>query len=259
MRTMRQSTEERQAQILDFIRSGIRQVEDISGASGVSPSTVRRDLAVLQELGLVTRTYGGAAPGGMFTERSVDENTNLQYAQKMQIASRAAEFIAPNSTIFIDAGTTCKYLAENLVQARDLTVVTRGLEVASVLASSRTVTLVMLGGTVRPLSHGLVGPLAELAVSKLHFDVAFFGVDALDSTLGIGEATLEEISVKESVATRSSEIFVLADATKLDHSTPPAWSTFNKQWTLVTDDSANPALTAGFSRLGVQVDLVQMG
>lgn len=237
MKNLREATEERHRKILDLVRSGVNQVPEIAQALDVSASTIRRDLSVLQSSGILARTYGGASMLSPFMERSVDENVNIQFSQKVDIAKKAATFVAENSTVFIDAGSTCNFLAEQLIHHRELTVVTRGLEIATTLASARSVKLVMIGGLMRPLSHGLVGPLAEIAIQRLHFDLAFLGADAVDSRLGLGEPTIEELSIKEKVAERSDMVYVLADSAKLADSKPPAWSFLDTPWTLITDDA----------------------
>ena len=253
MKNLRESTEARHRDILGVVRSGTGQVSEIANVLSVSPSTIRRDLAVLERTGILARTYGGASILSPFTEKSVEENKNLRYSQKLDIAKTASALIAESSNVFIDAGSTCNYLAQQLIHHRRLTVVTRGLEIASTLASAPNLKLVMIGGLMRNLSHGLVGPLGELAISKLHFDIAFLGTDAIDSRLGLGEPTLEELSIKEKVAERSDRVFVLADSEKLRHSKPPAWSFLDCAWNLVTDSGIPDATVAEFESRGVNV------
>ena len=255
MKTLRGSTEERHRKILDLVRSGVSQVPEIARVLDVSPSTIRRDLSVLQSTGILARTYGGASLLSPFTEKSVDENVHIHFSQKVDIAKIAAALVPENSTVFIDAGSTCNFLSEQLIHHRELTVVTRGLEIATTLASARNVKLVMVGGLMRPLSHGLVGPLAELAIQRLHFDVAFFGADAVDPRLGLGEPTIEELSIKEKVAERSDHTYVLADSAKLSNSKPPSWSFLETPWTLITDSGASPSVIKEFRTRNVEVML----
>ncbi|TDC58998.1 DeoR/GlpR transcriptional regulator, partial [Streptomyces hainanensis] len=122
-------------------------------------------------------------------------------------------------------------------------VVTRGLETAAVLVGSARCEVLILGGRVLPLSHGLVGPLVDLALERLSFEVAFLGADAVDPARGVGEPTLEETAVKERVAARARRVVVLADATKLAVQDAPAWARLPAGWTLVTDGGA-PRSTA---------------
>jgi DeoR/GlpR family transcriptional regulator of sugar metabolism len=240
----RRGTRERHEALLKLLREGMTQVEELSGALAVSPSTVRRDLGRLTEDRRVARTYGGAVVPEAFHERPIAESALVRRRAKAVIASAALDLVPGSGTIFVDAGTTCAALARRLVEApvpREGLIVTRGLETAATLAESREMDVVMLGGRIQPLSHGLVGPLTDLALDRLSFTAAFLGADAVDPRRGIGEPTLEEITVKERVAARARHVIVLADATKLDVDAP-AWTRLEAGWTLVTDADAPSGL-----------------
>jgi DeoR/GlpR family transcriptional regulator of sugar metabolism len=190
---------------------------------------------------------------GAFDERSIRDSVGIQRQAKAAIARAAAELVEPDATIFVDAGTTCLGLAEILYHRTGITVMTRGLEVANVLASSENLTVVMMGGTVRPLSHGIVGPLAQIAISRMSFDLAFLSADTVDPQRGIGEPTLEETIVKEAVAGVSDRVWILADSAKFESERPPAWTSFDRPWELITDAGICAADLEAFEKEGVRV------
>ena len=235
-RGARAGTRARHATLLQLLREGVTSVEELSDRAGVSASTVRRDLARLREDGEVARTYGGAmvAP---FHERSVGDSARHRLEGKTAIARLAAPRVPAGGRIFVDAGTTCGALARLIAADASLgplTVVTRGLETAVVLADAEHVDLELLGGRLRRMSHGLVGPLATLALERMAFDVAFLGADAVDLSRGVGEPTIEETLLKEQVAGLAQRTVVLADATKLGTGAP-SWTRLTGPWTLITD------------------------
>jgi DeoR/GlpR family transcriptional regulator of sugar metabolism len=236
----RRSTRQRHEELLRLLRAGMTQVEELAAALSVSPSTVRRDLGRLTEDRKVARTYGGAVVPEAFHERPVGESALVRRRAKAAIAGAALDLVPETGAIFVDAGTTCVALARRLVEAAGGhgLMVTRGLETAAVLAESPEIDVVMLGGRVRPLSHGLVGPLTDLALERMSFAAAFLGADAVDPHRGVGEPTLEETAVKERVAARARRVVVLADATKLRVDDAPAWARLPDGWTLVTDGDA---------------------
>ncbi|GAA2073344.1 DeoR/GlpR family DNA-binding transcription regulator [Streptomyces albiaxialis] len=241
----RRSTRARHDALLRLLREGTTHVDELAAAVGVSPSTVRRDLGRLTEDRKVARTYGGAVVPEAFQERPVAESALVRPAAKAAIAAAAEPLVPRSGAVFIDAGTTCAALARRLAEGgHEGLVVTRGLETAALLADAPGIDVVMLGGSVRPLSHGLVGPLTELALDRLSFAVAFLGADAVDPARGVGEPTLEETAVKERIAARAGRVVVLADATKLVPVAPaaPAWAWPGGTWTLVTDAQAPPTL-----------------
>jgi DeoR/GlpR family transcriptional regulator of sugar metabolism len=250
-RDLRANTRRRHQRLLVLLRSGTTHVEDLATALDVSASTVRRDLGLLGDTGAVTRTYGGAVTAGPFREQALAERLRIEQQAKAAIGACAATLVQDDATIFVDAGSTCAQLAEHL-REYSLTVITRGLEIAVMLASAAGVEVIVPGGQVAPKSHGLVGPLTDLALDRMVVDVAFLGVDAVDPDNGVGEPTLSEAEVKERVARRARQVVVLADATKLRREGVPAWAPLPAGWTLVTNERDDEALDP-FRAAGVQV------
>ncbi|WP_324276613.1 hypothetical protein [Blastococcus brunescens] len=142
--------------------------------------------------------------------------------------------------VFLDAGTTCLALARVLADRGPLTVVTRGLETALLLARAPRIRVIMLGGQVQSLSHGVAGALSEVALARLAFDVAFLGADTVDAGRGLGEPTVEETYVKELVAGRSEKVVLLADSSKFVPANAPAWTPIGTSWTVLTDWGSIP-------------------
>jgi DeoR/GlpR family transcriptional regulator of sugar metabolism len=249
----RRATRERHDALVGLLRAGIEGVETLAARVGVSPSTVRRDLARLQGDGRIARTYGGALVRDVFDERSFGESAGLQAEAKAAIAVAAAALVPPRASVFLDAGTTCLALARELAERGPLTVVTRGLEAALVLARAPELAVVMIGGQVRPLSHGVVGPLTSVALDRLAFDVAFLGADTVDAQKGLGEPTVEETYVKELAAERARHVVLLADASKLGAAPAPAWLPVDPEWTVLTDRGVDPAAEAVFRERGLRL------
>ncbi|MBL1066430.1 DeoR/GlpR family DNA-binding transcription regulator [Streptomyces sp. 7-21] len=249
---VRRGTRERHEELLRLLRGGMTRVEELAAALAVSPSTVRRDLSRLTDDRKVARTYGGALVPEAFQERPVTESALLRRQAKAGIAAAARPLVPGGGSVFLDAGTTCAALAERLADgpAPGL-VVTRGLETATALMASVRCEVVLLGGRVQPLSHGLTGPLTDLALERMAFDVAFLGADAVDPARGVGEPTLEETAVKERVAARARRVAVLADSSKLAGPSAPSWARLPGSWTLVTDADAPGDLDQRCAQAGV--------
>ncbi|AGP53039.1 DeoR family transcripitonal regulator [Streptomyces rapamycinicus NRRL 5491] len=213
-------------------------VEELARSLEVTPSTIRRDLALLTEQGTIARTYGGAMSAGHTAEPTLGQRSGLAVAEKDRIGRWAAARIGPGDTVVLDAGTTTGRLAHHLRARAELTVITCGLTALRELAESDGIELITLGGTLRHVSQGFVGPLAELALSRLTADKVFLGADGLDARLGICEASLQQTSLKEMMADRGKEVYVLADSSKLGQSPFTAWAPLDRPWTLVTDSGA---------------------
>ncbi|MFI6703768.1 DeoR/GlpR family DNA-binding transcription regulator [Streptomyces sp. NPDC050509] len=241
---------DRRALILRMVAAdGTAAVEELARTLAVTPSTIRRDLAQLTEQGKLARTYGGAITPGHTPEPSLNQRSGLAVAEKDRIARWAAARIAHGDTVILDAGTTTGRLAHHVRGRSELTVITNGLTTLVELAEADGVEVITLAGTLRHVSHGFVGPLAELTLSRLTADKVFLGADGLDAKLGICEASLQQTSLKELMAARGAELYVLADSSKFGQRPFTAWAPLDRAWTLVTDTGASDEQLAPFRQL----------
>ncbi|MGW3625037.1 DeoR/GlpR family DNA-binding transcription regulator [Streptomyces sp. NPDC000880] len=237
---------QRRQEIRDLLQVRPLSVRELAKRYGVSESTVRRDLTRLSESGEVVRTYGGALSPGGAEEQPLQERETLARAEKAAIARAAEAHVAGCRLVLLDAGTTVGALASRLATHDGLTVATPGLTSVDILAGVPGIELIVLGGTVRPLSLGTVGPLAESAVSQLTADAVFLGADGVVAGRGICEARPEQASLKQLMIARSRAVYVLVDAEKLGREESHWWATFTRPWTLITDASATEAQLAPF-------------
>lgn len=249
---MPRGAKERRAAILRLAdTSGLTSVDELSAAFGVTASTIRRDLAQLQAAGQLARTYGGAMP--LRHEASVRQRNGEAAEAKHAIARWACDQVCPGETILLDSGSTTAALARELAHRDDdLTVVTTSITVLHELANA-DLRVECLGGALRQLSQGFVGPLTEAALERRTFDRAFLGADGVTAEHGICEADLEQTRLKELMARRADHVYVLVHADKLGQRPFRAHAPLSPNWTLVTDDSANPSSTAPFHARGLNL------
>lgn len=244
----------RRAEIVRLARStGLASVEELSAQFGVTASTIRRDLGLLTDQGLIARTYGGAIALKRHPESSLRQRAQQGFDAKHAIARWAARQVQPGETILLDAGTTVGAMGEYLGRVRDLTVFTSGLTALEALADANAVRVECIGGTLRHLSQGFVGPLAEATLERLTFDRAFLGADAVTAEFGICEAELEQTRLKELMMQRASELYVLAHADKLGRRPFHAWAPIPAGTTLVTDSAATDEQIRVFEKADVNV------
>lgn len=237
---------QRRQHILARLQAGNADVEALCKELGVSASTIRRDLARLEAAGRLLRTYGGAAA----TEQSFHMRAKENKREKQAIARLAARLVQAGETLLLDAGTTTGALAAELATREGLHVITNGLSVMTALAGAPGVELTVLGGHMRPLSLGTVGPAAEQALRRLTVDRVFLGCDGIVAGRGICEATAAQAALKELMIAQAREVYVLADADKLGHAAATSWTPLPAHWTLITDARATAAQCAGFRALG---------
>jgi DeoR family fructose operon transcriptional repressor len=242
--------------LLESLRKGVVNVEDLSMALEVSPATVRRDLMALSREGLITRTYGGAAIASGAIERSLRQRATLARGEKQAIAAAALADLKPGMVVYLDAGTTVGALAEMIAARAEalegLIAVTHSLSVVNALCEAENIELVVLGGTLRKISQGMLGPLTEQALESFRFDLAFLGADAVSPRFGIGETTLVQVRLKQLIMARAGRVAVLADASKLAGSAAPYWAALPDGAELITNAEARGTGEA-FRRAGLRV------
>lgn len=249
---------ERHRAILDLVRARDTNVEQLSAALGVSEATVRRDLAVLARQRHLVRTHGGATAlvGLHEPEASLEERKGTQREQKDAIARAAAVHVCDGDTVLLDGGTTCAALALHLCSRQNLHVVTNNLLAVMTLANAPGVRLTLLGGDLRGSSMSTLGPLAEVALTRITVDKAFLGADGVVAGFGLCEASDQQAYLKECIIRRAAQVFVLADSDKLGRARQQHWTPLDREWHLITDD-AEPALLEPFQALGqVRVEAV---
>jgi DeoR/GlpR family transcriptional regulator of sugar metabolism len=204
---------------------------------GVTPSTIRRDLARLADEGTLVRTYGGATLAGAGSP--LPRRTDASAAAKRAIGAAAASLVEDGQTIAISSGSTTLEMARRLVDRR-LTVITNAIDVASVLLDCDGIELVVLGGVVRPRMHSMLGHLAELALRELRADTLFMGIGAVDLT---------DRALRRSART----CVVLADASKFAQVAPAFVFGLGEIDVVVTDAGTDPADIVALQAHGVRV------
>jgi DeoR/GlpR family transcriptional regulator of sugar metabolism len=255
----KQASRERRAEILRLATvSGLANVEELSELLGVTASTIRRDLALLTTQGKLARTYGGAIALLAHPEASLRQRTGQAFEAKRAIGRWAAAQVSPGETVLLDAGSTTGAMAHALGSARDIVVATVGLNALDELADADGIEVLSLGGWLRPLSQGFVGPLTEASLERLTFDRAFMGADGVTADSGICEATLQQTRQKELMMRRAKHVYVLAHAAKLGQRPFHAWAVMPRHWTLVTDATADTAELGRFRDHGIEVVVVDI-
>ncbi len=209
---------QRQKLILEEIRRvGAVRVSELTRLLGVSDMTVRRDLDVLANAGLVDKVHGGAtAPGHLSAdEPGFEAKSHRQLEEKEAIARAAAALVEPGQAIGLSAGTTTWRLAHHIRDVADLTVVTNSIQVANVLHAERRPDLtVILTGGVRTPSDALVGPVAVATLRSLHVDVLFMGVHGMSADAGFTTPNLLEGETDQAHLASAERVVVVADHTK---------------------------------------------
>ncbi len=247
---------QRRALILDEVRrrGGIR-VSELTRMLQVSDMTVRRDLDVLARQGALEKVHGGAVPvtEARTHEPGFEAKSSLELSAKSEIARAAADLVTSGSAVALSGGTTTFAVAHELLEVPDLTVVTNSVRVADVFHNAQhlgeggrgggggtpAATVVLTGG-VRTPSDALVGPVADAAISSLHFDVLFLGVHGISVEAGLSTPNLAEAETNRHFIRSARRVVVVADHTKWGTTGLSSFASLDEVDTLVTDAGLPP-------------------
>ncbi|MCC8339033.1 DeoR/GlpR family DNA-binding transcription regulator [Streptomyces sp. R1] len=244
----------RKQEILAQARSqGSVDVRVLSAVLGVSPETVRRDLRSLEEHGLVKRIYGGAFPvESAAYETTLAMRTQRQLPQKTRIAASAAELVGEAETIFIDEGFTPQLLADSLTD-RPLTVVTASLVTASILSSHPRVSVIQLGGRVRPGTAATVGHDCTRMLAGIVIDLAFLGANGISRDYGLTTPDPSVGEVKAQAVRSSKRRVLLGISRKFGVVNFSRFAEISDFETIVTDTGLSSIEAQRYGTLGPQV------
>lgn len=178
----------------------------------VSQATVRRDLAVLEDQGLLTRVRGGAAVSTSL-EQSFAAAASGDADAKDAIARKAADLVSDGDVVLLDIGTTVHRLAAHL-HGRRITVLTANMAVYEELVPDPDIELILLGGVVRRNYRSLVGFLTEAAIRQVRADRMFMGTSGVRTDGTVMDTTAVEVPVKRAMLDSADQVVLLADSQK---------------------------------------------
>ena len=252
---MRQA--ERVGAILEHLSEhGSVSVADLAAELAVSPATIRRDLELLDDQRLLTRTHGGAVAQGVLYELPLRYKTARHQEEKRRIAAEAATRVSDGEAVGLTGGTTTTEVARVLVERQRLTVVTNALNIASELAIRPNLKLVVTGGWARSESYELVGPIAEQSLVGLNLDTVFLGVDGISFEAGLMTHHEVEAHTNLALMERARRSVVVADSSKIGRTAFARICAIERVHELITDGAAEDGAVAAIREAGVAVTVV---
>lgn len=200
--------------IYEYLKKHRRaSIEELSQTLYMSQSTIRRDLAEMQQKGMIARYHGGAMLRDGADELSIFTRLEKDAEGKQRVAEIAVRHIPEFYSVFIDNSTTCLALAQKLDLANKL-VVTNGLQLALQLSRRKDVQLVMPGGSVLFNTNALTGSMTTRIMRNFNLDLMLFSCAAFSEN-GIYERSFETTQLKQVVTEQCRCRILIADASKL--------------------------------------------
>ncbi|WP_440713643.1 DeoR/GlpR family DNA-binding transcription regulator [Gordonia sp. FQ] len=249
--------EERQQAIASEVRArGRVAVAELATRFDVTGETVRRDLGVLAEQGVVLRVHGGAVRPDVMTvgEPDLAQREQSRLAEKTAIGAAAQRFLPPSGgSVIFDAGTTTLRAALALPADRDLSVVTNALPLAAHLSTLPRCDVTFAGGRVRGKTQATVGATTIDFFRGLRASLAFIGTNGLSVAHGLSTPDPDEAAAKRAMIAAANQVVVLADSSKFNREDLVSFGALCDVDAVVTDAGIDDTFLADLRALDIEV------
>ncbi|WP_075891569.1 DeoR/GlpR family DNA-binding transcription regulator [Actinomyces provencensis] len=245
----------RRQELLELLRRrGNVAAADLPEVFGVSAETVRRDLRILEDQHEVVRAYGSVRAAESGTFETTKEFRAAQFAdEKARIAQEACARLGRAETVFLDEGHLPLVIGRALPTDRGLTVITTSLPAAAELARRPGLTIISVGGRVRPSTLGVVDQWALSVLGSMEPDLAFIGANGVTAEGWLTTPDPAVAAIKQAaIAVAHRRIFV-GDHSKFDHSTFVRFARLADFECVVTDHELSGSAARRYSALGTEV------
>lgn len=253
------SARERRAHIAEMVaESDEVEVSALARRFGVTDTSIRRDLLLLQEQGRLKRIHGGAiAPHLALRQGVFGTKAREHREEKGRIAAAATDLIHAGEVVLFDSGTTVAlvptHVAPALRAGSSITAVTHSLPVIHEIGAWEAPHLIALGGLFLPDYEAFVGPQTVASLKGLSADLAFLGCDGLTLEAGITTPHVLIAEIGATMAARARRVVALADSSKLGRYGFTTIVPLSQVDVLITDSAASADQIATIKAAGIEV------
>lgn len=249
---------ERHKFILDQLQQeGFISVSDLSNSLKVTKVTIRKDLKLLEDKGLLYRSHGSATLVSPYVnEKPVDEKELVNVEEKKAIAKAAVDSLKMHEAIIIGSGTTVGAFAQAIPRNSSLTVLTSAMNVTMALLDCKDIEIVQLGGVVRKGSSSVVGHYAEEMMQSFACSKLYLSVDGISLEHGFTTSNMMEAHLNAKMIESVQKTIVLADASKFGKKGFGKICDLEDVDQIITNKSASKQFISTLEAKGIEVVLV---
>ena len=232
----------RQSDLLEEVRArGSVSVEALAERFGVTLQTVRRDVKLLSDEGLLARFHGGVRVPSSTTENiAYRQRQKLNEQVKQRIARAVARAVPENCSLIINIGTTTEAIARELLRHKGLRVITNNLNVAAILSDNPDCEVIVAGGVVRSRDRGIVGEATVDFIAQFKVDIALIGISAIEADGTLRDFDYREVKVARTIIEQSREVWLAADRSKFNRPAMVELARLNEVDVVFTDAPPPP-------------------
>lgn len=249
----------RQAELLEAVRAhGSMTVEALADQFGVTLQTVRRDVKLLADEGLLARFHGGVRVPASTTENiAYRQRQQLNAGAKQHIARAVAKAVPEGCSLILNIGTTTEAVARELLRHKGLRVITNNLNVAAILSDNPDCEVIVAGGVVRSRDRGIVGEATVDFISQFKVDIGLIGISAIESDGTLRDFDYREVKVARAVIEHSREVWLAADHSKFNRPAMVELARLDQIDALFTDAQPPAPFPALLAEAGVQLHVTE--
>jgi DeoR family transcriptional regulator, glycerol-3-phosphate regulon repressor len=244
----------RQSELLEEVRRlGSASVELLATRFGVTLQTVRRDVKLLAESGLLARFHGGARVPRSTTENiAYRHRQELNRAAKGAIARAVAAAVPAGCSLMLNIGTTTEAVAQALLAHKGLRVITNNLHVATILSHNTDCEVIVAGGVVRARDRGIVGEATVDFMRQFRVDLGIIGISGIEADGSLRDFDFHEVKVTQAIMAQSREVWLAADHAKFNRPAMVEVGRIAQLDMLYTDQAPPEPFGALLAEAGVQ-------
>jgi len=249
---------ERQNKFLELLSTkDVVTISEFMGEFDISIETVRRDLSILEKQNKIEKVYGGAKIKAVtFSESSMENRMTNNLVQKESIGKKCSEFINNGDCIFIDSGSTTFHIAKQIIDKKNLTIITNSIPVLNALINTEH-EIIIIGGKVRHNERSIVTYNYIFDFSQLNIQKSFICAGGITVENGISDFNMQEAVIRKTIIERSKEIFVAAESSKFGRDVTINIAPLSKINYIITDSNLNKSISNSFNKFKSKIIIAE--
>lgn len=208
----------RQKEMLSYIEENksVRN-EELLSRFNISIQTLRRDLKIFEDQGLIEKVYGGVIYNdrreSVSSVSPLEKREQSNSEEKEYIGKLAAALVEDGDVIFIDSGTTAYRMLHYMKDLKNVTVISHCLDVMMEIRRMPNLTGICVGGVIQHDSGTFV---VDSSFYPYNYNKAFISTVGISASKSLTNTNLYEGAMKQHVINQSAANYILADHSKFD-------------------------------------------
>lgn len=247
---------ERQDKIYAILATdGAVETSKLAERFSVSIETIRKDLLVMENANLLSRTHGGAVTKGRIKlSHALSERRQENSEEKRALSAKAMEFLSEGDVIFVDKGSTAIAFTQVLKECfTKMTVITQSCDVFEILRDHAEFRLILCGGFYNPKERIFTGAQTLDSIKNLRFEKAFIAPTAVSIKHGICNYGNETVLLQRQLVAVADQTYVLADSSKFEKTALLKMSDMDSRFYYITDGNLPKELKNLYAENGIKI------